>query len=107
MEIDPDIPRESTEESCGNRDDLELLVDDKWMQETEVKYLIQERVGRWHVMMLFISIDEPLKLILRNIDHYHSYERAERFAQIFQRGIRKDARGTLKRKGYDYHICLN
>ncbi|MEO0470771.1 MAG: hypothetical protein AAF206_14180 [Bacteroidota bacterium] len=107
MEIDPDIPRKITAEACGDEADLTLLLDEQWMQETEVSYLIQEMAGRWHVSMIFISIHEPLKIVVRRIDHYHSKKKAEQFAQIFQRGIRKDPRGTLKRKQDDYHICLN
>ncbi len=107
MYIDSDIPRNQPPESRGTTVDLDLLRNSDWMANTEVKYLIQAMRGRWHVWIVFFSIDEFMKLIVRRIDHYPSAAKAETFAQIFQRGIRKDARGTLNRKNYAYHICNN
>lgn len=107
MNYDPDLPFKKTEETCGKASDFFLLENERWIMDTEVKYLIQEVRGRWFVSMLFISLYDPMHMLLRKIDHYHSRQKAETFASIFQRGIRKDARGTLKRNDYAYHICLN
>lgn len=107
MFIDPDIPNAHPREIKGKTKDLSLLVDDAWMMDTEVKYLILKISGRWHVVMVFICIHSPLKMVMRTIDHYHSEQKALTFAKIFQRGIRKDARGTLKRENHGYNICLN
>ncbi|MCI4669520.1 MAG: hypothetical protein MRZ79_15405 [Bacteroidia bacterium] len=107
MFIDPNIPGANSSEPKGKAMDLLLLVEDAWMMDTEVKYLIQEIKGRWYVTMVFISIHVDIKMVARKIDHYHSKQKALIFAKIFQRGIRKDARGTLKREKHAYDICLN
>ena len=107
MNLDPKLPFPYQPERRGQRIDLFLLEEDAWMQDTEVKYVIQRIRGRWHVHMVFFSLKEPMKIVVRHIDHYHSKQKAERFAKIFQRGIRKDARGTLQRESYAYHICNN
>lgn len=107
MYVDPDIPRLHSPESKGAVVDLKLLSEEDWMINTEVKYLIQPIRGRWHVWMIFFSLNEWIKLVVRCIDHYPSFAKAETYAQIFQRGIRKDARGTLNRKNHAYYICNN
>ena len=107
MYIDPELSRSITREIKAPKGDLFLLLDDRWLPNTEVKSIIYQRKGRWHVDMLFLSLEDPLKIIIRKIDHYHSQKKAETFASIFQRGIRKDARGTLKRQEYAYDICKN
>ena len=107
MEIDPDLRPLPSPERKGFSTDMDFLSDEEWIRDSEVIYQIREKKGRWHVSMLFFSIYAPMRIIVRQIDHYHSRKRAETFANIFQRGIRKDARGTLKRKDYAYHICKN
>ncbi|MEM6764707.1 MAG: hypothetical protein AAF824_08580 [Bacteroidota bacterium] len=107
MDIDPGLRSLPLPEKKGKETDLFFLRDEKWIQDSEVIYQIREKKGRWHVSMLFFSIYAPMRIIIREIDHYHSQKKAERFASIFQRGIRKDARGTLKRKDYAYYICQN
>jgi hypothetical protein len=107
MWLDPSLHFSEVPESKGEVNDLTLLLDEKWMMDTEVKYSIQAKRGRWFVIILFFSIHDPMKILLRLIDHYHSYEKAQTFASIFQRGIRKDARGTQKRLKHAYNICPN
>ena len=107
MFVDPEISRGWTPEVKGEIVDFQLFQEDEWMQNTEVKYLILRLKGRWHVWIVFFSTKHSMRIIVRNIDHYHSQQKAEVFAQIFQRGIRKDARGTQTRKKHAYHICTN
>lgn len=107
MYISPDIPMGSTSEKPGLPIDLKLLMEDRWLADTEVRYFIQKRKSLWHLSMLYISIYDPLKLICRKIDFYHSEHKALTFAQIFQRGIRKDARGTLKINKDAFNFCDN
>ena len=107
MYIDPSLHIIPTKEFTGKKDDILFLADDVWLQNSEVKYAIKKKKGRWYVYMIFFALKESRKLLIKEIDHYHSLKRAETFASIFQRGIRKDARGTLKRMKHDYDICNN
>ena len=105
MYIDPDASYPLTSECPAPEEDLGLLKDDRWLQNAEVQYLVYGRRGRWYVDILFFDTHEELKIRIRKINDYHSRKKAETFASIFQRGIRKDTRGTLKRKNNAYHIC--
>ncbi len=107
MFVSPDIPFRSTPEVPGNSLDLQLLREDKWLMNTEVRYLLQERKSLWYLTMVYIATDNPMKLICRKIDSYSSLKKAETYAKILQRGIRKDARGTLKTNQDDFDICDN
>jgi len=107
MFISPNIPLNSTAEVPGEQKDLGLLVNDKWLLNTEVCYWIQERISQWHLSMIYIATDNPLKLICRKIDIYYSEKKAMTFARILQRGIRKDERGTLKTNHDAFNICDN
>ncbi len=107
MFISSDIPRDPTPEKPGQRSDFKILQQDKWLMNTEVQYWLQERKSLWHLTMVYISINNPLQLICRRIDTYNSQKKAETFAKILQRGIRKDARGTLKTNRDGFDICDN
>ena len=107
MYIDPDASYSCTPEHAAPEGDLAVLKEEKWLQDAEVQYLVYGRKGRWYVDMLFFDTHEELKIRIRKINDYHSRKKAETFASIFQRGIRKDTRGTLKRKNNAYYICNN
>lgn len=107
MYIADSINFDFSENQRGNKKDLAIFYQTRWLHDTEVKYMIDHRSGRWHLTMIYISIHTPLKLLCRYIDHYESLKKAELYAQIFQRGIRKDARGTLKLDENAYNICYN
>lgn len=101
------IPRQTTPEIPGNSRDLEFLNQDRWLIDSEVKYLLIERNSLIYLYMIFVATKESLQILCRFIDTYSSHRKAETFAKIFQRGIRKDARGTLQKNGHDYSICSN
>lgn len=107
MRITPDLPFDFIDETPGNKNDMCLLVDDDWLIDTEVCYYIQERKSQWHLYMLYIAVDNPLKFICRKLDTYFSEKKAMTFAKIFQRGIRKDARGVLKTNTNAFNFCDN
>ncbi len=107
MRIPPNLPFNVTAEVPGKRVDLTLFENDKWLMNTEVCYWLQERKGQWHLAMIYIAIDNPLKFICRKIDTYNSEKKAITFAKILQRGIRKDARGTLKTNRNAFNFCNN
>ncbi|MCI5082217.1 MAG: hypothetical protein MRY78_11000 [Saprospiraceae bacterium] len=107
MYLSSDIPSEIIPEKAGKKKDLTFLENDKWLLDSIVHYLIQYRKGRWFLTMVYIYSKNPFQLLCRKIDHYPSEKRALTYAQIFQRGIRKDARGTLKLNPDAFRICSN
>ena len=107
MFIPPNIPFQFSPETTGNKKDLKLLIKDQWLLNTEVKYLLHKKKGLWHLTMIYIAIENPLKFICRKIDQYHSKKKAELFALILQRNIRKDTRGTLKSNPNAFNFCNN
>ncbi|MEM9547368.1 MAG: hypothetical protein AAGA77_15420 [Bacteroidota bacterium] len=107
MYISSDIPFWKPVDVLGDIRDLKLLEEDKWLMDTEVKYNLSEKRSLWILTMIYISIHNPFKFICKKIDIYNSEKKAETFAKILQRGIRKDARGTLKTNHNAFNICQN
>jgi len=107
MYISPKIPFHKPSGTIGKPEDMKLLMEDKWLMNTEVRYNLQKQKGLWQLSMIYIAINNPFKLLCRKIDSYPSEKKAKIFAQILQRGIRKDARGTLKTNKNAFHICDN
>lgn len=103
----PELPSFDSPDSNGTLEDFFFLKDDKWLIDTEVRYLIFAKNSRWHVAMIYISIHNPLQFLCRKIDEYPSEQKAKTFAKLLQRGIRKDARGTLKINTDAFNICTN
>ncbi len=107
MFISPNVPFHNTEETPGDKRDFRLLGEDKWLINTEVRYGLDKVKGMWQLTMIYIALDNPFKCRCQIIDRYVSEKKAETFAKILQRGIRKDARGTLKTNNNAFHICDN
>lgn len=103
----PDMSDFQRDSRLGSPRDLQFLEEDKWLLDTEVRYFILEKRRRWQVFMLFISVENPYRFLCKFIDDYNTKNKAQNYADILQRGIRKDARGTLKTNEYDFHICYN
>lgn len=103
----PDLKYDFTENRKGNAKDLSVLENGGWLHNTEVRYLIEPRSGRWHLWMLYVWTKHPLRFFCNYINHYESMQKAENYAKIFQRSISKDARGTLKTNQNAYDICFN
>ncbi len=107
MYISSDIPFWKPVDFLGKPVDLRLLREDGWLMNTEVKYLLSKKNGLWHLTMIYVALKNPLKFICRKIDAYNSEKKAKTYASILQRGIRKDARGTLKTNQDAINICNN
>lgn len=107
MYISSDIPFHKPMDILGDTCDFKLLIDDKWLMNTEVKYLLVEKKGLWHLTMIYVAVENPFRFICKKIDHYNSEKKAKTFASILQRSIRKDARGTLKTNQNAFNICQN
>lgn len=107
MYVSDSIPNGNTLETPGQLIDLSFLEKDTWLMNTEVRYHLQKKKGLWELNMVYIAIENPIKFFLRKIDVYPSEKKALIFAKILQRGIRKDARGTLKSNRNAFNICAN
>ena len=79
-------------------EEYDLEGDYAWLNDSVVEHRIHEANGRWYVTMVFINSEDPNQLLLRPIDNYPSKQKAELFAGIFQRQIRRDPRGNNKLK---------
>ena len=94
-------------ESIGKQADLRFLYQDSWLQETVVQYSIECRKGRYWISMIYIDAQNPFRFLIRTINHYSSFSKAQLAALFFQRGIRRDPRGTLKINSDAFDICSN
>jgi hypothetical protein len=103
----PPFPYQPVENERSRSSDMGLLLDGHWLRDTEVKYCIAPRRGRWYVTIVFVAVETPLKFYCRCLEHYESLKKAEVYAQLFQRNMRKDARGTLKTNPHGIHFSLN
>ena len=101
------MDQHSSTDRLGEKADLSLLEQDEWLLNSAVLYQISERKGRFWIIMLYVDYKNPLRFRIRWIDHYPSIRRAEQFAKILQRGIRKDPRGTFKINLDAFNLCLN
>lgn len=107
MYISSNVPFWRAVGYLGKPIDMSLLKENRWLINTEVKYHLIEKSGLWHLTMIYVAVENPLKFMCRKIDTYHSEKKAKTFASILQRGIRKDARGTLKTNHDALNICDN
>lgn len=107
MYIAPSLSYPKALNQKGLSADMDSLCDDKWLMETEVHYFIRNWRNMFRVDIVFVHIHNPMKLLCRIIDTYASRKKAMTYASIFQRGIRKDARGTLKANYERLYICNN
>ncbi len=105
--VSDDIPQFPSPEKAGMPEDLEWLKDDGWLVNSEVRYYLRLYRSQWHLSMVFIDLRNSMQFLCRYIDAYPSEKKALTYAQIMQRGIRKDARGTLKGRKDAFHICNN
>ena len=100
-------PNEISKNTQGKYEDLLFFVEDDWLLDTEVIYNLHAENGRWSVYLVFASIHNSFKLIRKKINSFHSEARARLCAELYQRGARKDPRGTLKVNIHDFNICYN
>lgn len=91
----------------GTSSDLKGLTKEKWLLNARVCHFISQRKGRFWVNITFYNPRYPFQLKVQTIDHYPRRKTAEQFAEIFQRGIQKDSRGTLKLNDHAFNICAN
>ena len=95
------------DETVGKEADLTFLKEDDWLHDTAVSDRINQYRGRWYVTMVYVSIHDPLRLVCVELGDYPTSRKATLYANIFKRGIRKDARGTLTINTDALHICSN
>lgn len=107
MYIPLDFPYNFTDSLCGVSEDFLLLNEDRWLSDIEVRYSIQKRYGRWHLSIIYISIHNPFKFIIKQLDSYPTRKQAITYGEIFQQYIRKKKCETLKMNEDVLNICSN
>ena len=89
-------------EDPGKKEDLNFLQNDtSWLKRSIVSHEIQERNGRFWVVMIFTDEQDPLKKLIRPISDHPSLAVAERHADILQRQISADPRDPRPKKSND------
>lgn len=77
----------------GKKEDLNFLSKDAdWLKDSIVSHRIREEKGRFWVDMIFTDAEDPLRVLIKPIDHYHSRNKAAVHANILQRQISADPR---------------
>lgn len=104
MDLLNTFPFQFTDETIGYLCDFQFIEEGKWLKDSEVRYYISFQKGRWHLVMVFVWIETPLQFICREIDNYESEKKALIYAELFKRGMQKDARGTQKTN--ENNICF-
>lgn len=94
-------------ETKGDYCDLKFILEGKWLKDSEVRYYIAAQKGRWYLTMVYIWVITPMQFICREIDHYESEKKAFIYAELFKRGMQKDARGTQKTNENALCFCFN
>jgi hypothetical protein len=97
----------NSKNTLGRYEDLSFFIEDQWLQDTEVIYNIHSENGRWTVYLVFASVHNSFRFIRKKINSFQSEARARLCAELYQRGARKDPRGTLKVNLHDFNICYN
>ena len=96
-------PFEFSGDINGKLDDLWILRTEEWLKDAIVNYWIINRKGRFWVNITYRHPKQAFHFIVKEIDHYPDHATAERFAQIFVRGIG----GNKKNQDHAFHICTN
>jgi hypothetical protein len=102
-----DYRKTATPERVGNNSDLRVLEDEPWLKDTEVKYHIRGRRGRWEVSLIFIAVDNPLKFVKWQITICTTYPKAKLYGDYYRRLAAKDPRGYLKSDLDRLRYCNN
>ena len=95
------------EDSLGTFHDLNVLVEEGWLMNTEVKCHIRWTKGMWEVALVFIAVDNPLQFVKWAISRCPTYEKAKVFGDHYRRIAGKDTRGYLKANFEILQICFN
>jgi hypothetical protein len=107
MDLLSSFPFNFINETKGYACDLHFIQFGKWLKDSEVRYFIALQKGRWYLTMVYVWVKTPLQFICREIDDYESEKKALIYAELFKRGMQKDARGTQKTNENIINFCLN
>jgi len=80
----------------GTLEDLNFMVDDRWMRDTAVIENVISRNGLWEIFLVFAYYKNPLLLIRRAISVCFAEKKALIYAEYMRRIAAKDPRGTLE-----------
>ena len=83
----------------GKQPDLNFLGEDgDWLASSVVTPRVYEEKGRFWVSLIYTDKDDPLRKLVRVIDHYPTRRRAEMTADILRRQIGADLRDARPKK---------
>ncbi len=89
-------------ESPGKKEDLDFLDGDAgWLQHSTVSHRIDEKSGRFWVVMVFTDPADSVRKLVRPITDYPTRERAEWHANLLQRQISADPRDPRPKNSSD------
>ncbi|MDI9875979.1 hypothetical protein [Flectobacillus rivi] len=77
-----------TNEGKGQKKDLEVVRDERWLGNSLVGYMVDEQNGEWLISLIFISNDNPLKFAIRRLERHHSVEKANQYSMLSQKTAR-------------------
>ncbi|MDR6561181.1 MULTISPECIES: hypothetical protein [Arcicella] len=66
------------ENSQGGGNDL-LLLEEKWLGESLVGYLVESQTQDWLISLVFVSRETPLKFIIRKLEKTPSQVKMEQY----------------------------
>jgi hypothetical protein len=96
-------------EQPGKEEELNFLSQETdWLKTAVVSHRIREERGRFWIDMIFSDAEQPLRKLIRPINHYSTREKAEWHANILQRQISADPRDPRPKKDNDAdHLFSN
>ena len=98
----------SIDDNQGKAEDFKLLEEEAWLKEAKVDYLITNKKGRYWLSIIYRHAEKPMHYLIKEIDHYPDYKKAEYFAQIMIRGIAKGPKSSNQtQKKHAFNICTN
>lgn len=87
--------------------DLAFLQQDSWLEKGAVCLNIEQRFGRYWVILVYVENHQPFRFRLRYIADYATELKARRSGEFFLRGVRRDPRGTFKIDIDAFYLCRN
>ncbi|MBC6995108.1 hypothetical protein QWY85_05260 [Neolewinella lacunae] len=86
----------------GKKEDLTFLAQEAdWLRNSIVTHRIDEKSGRFWVVMLYTDPADALRKLVRPITDYPTRERAEWHANLLQRQISADPRDPRPKNSSD------
>ena len=97
----------AVEELLGNEQDLSIMKEEAWLQDSAVIDRIEQYKGQWAVSLVFADPSRKSTFIIRPIRVCPSHKNALVTANYMRRIAAKDPRGTVEVNQDVFAIYLN